>query len=228
MAFVADSMKRLFDVVLSLVGLLLVAPLLLLIAVLIKLASPGPILYRGVRVGQLGRPFRILKFRTMVVDAERRGGSATAEDDPRVTSIGKLLRRYKLDELPQLGNVLLGDMSFVGPRPEIQKYIDRYTQEEKGILKLRPGITDWASIWNSNEAAVLEGSNDPEGTYEELILPTKIALQLKYLQDHSFVTDLKILFHTFAKLLREDWVPQELQSYGKVQAYRVVASETSP
>jgi lipopolysaccharide/colanic/teichoic acid biosynthesis glycosyltransferase len=228
MPFVADSMKRLFDVVLSLVGLLLVAPLLLLIAVLIKLASPGPILYRGMRVGQFGRPFRILKFRTMVVDAERRGGSATAEDDPRVTSIGKLLRRYKLDELPQLGNVLMGDMSFVGPRPEIQKYIERYTQEEKGILKLRPGITDWASIWNSNEAAVLEGSSDPEGTYEELILPTKIALQLKYLQDHSFVTDLKILFHTFAKLLREDWAPQELQSYGKVRVYRVVASETSP
>jgi lipopolysaccharide/colanic/teichoic acid biosynthesis glycosyltransferase len=227
MPFVADSMKRLFDVVLSLVGLLLVAPLLLLIAVLIKLASPGPILYRGMRVGQFGRPFRILKFRTMVVDAERRGGSATAEDDPRVTSIGKLLRRYKLDELPQLGNVLMGDMSFVGPRPEIQKYIERYTQEEKGILKLRPGITDWASIWNSNEAAVLEGSSDPEGTYEELILPTKIALQLKYLQEHSFVTDLKILFHTFAKLLREDWTPEELQSYGKVRVYRVVASETS-
>jgi lipopolysaccharide/colanic/teichoic acid biosynthesis glycosyltransferase len=227
MALVADSMKRLFDVVLSLVGLLLVAPILLLIAVLIKLASPGSVLYRGMRVGRFGKPFRILKFRTMVVDAERRGGSATAEDDPRVTSIGRLLRRYKLDELPQLGNVLLGDMSFVGPRPEVQKYIDRYTQEEKDILKLRPGITDWASIWNSNEAAVLEGSSDPEKAYEELILPTKIALQLKYLQDHSFGTDLKILFHTFAKLLREDWVPQELQSYEKVRLYRITASETS-
>ena len=173
MPFVADSMKRLFDVVLSLVGLLLVAPLLLLIAVLIKLASPGPILYRGMRVGQFGRPFRILKFRTMVVDAERRGGSATAEDDPRVTSIGKLLRRYKLDELPQLGNVLMGDMSFVGPRPEIQKYIERYTQEEKGILKLRPGITDWASLRFHNEGEILRGQADPDRAYAELIRPSE-------------------------------------------------------
>jgi len=224
--FLADAAKRLFDVFFSLVGLLLLTPILLLIALLIKVASPGPVLYRGIRIGQFGRPFRMLKFRTMVVDAERRGGSATAEDDPRITSIGRLLRRYKLDELPQLGNVLLGDMSFVGPRPEVQKYVDQYSEKQKTVLKLRPGITDWASIWNSNEAAVLEGSSDPEKAYEELILPTKLALQLKYLQDHSFATDLKILFHTFAKLLREDWVPRELQSYEKVQRYTVVASET--
>jgi lipopolysaccharide/colanic/teichoic acid biosynthesis glycosyltransferase len=227
MAFISDGAKRLFDVVFSLLGLLLIAPVLLLIGVLVTLASPGPILYRGVRVGRNGKAFRILKFRTMVVDAELRGGSATAEDDPRLTSIGKFLRRYKLDELPQLVNVLKGDMSFVGPRPEVQKYVDRYSREEKAILKLRPGITDWASIWNSNEAAVLEGSSDPERTYEELILPTKVALQLKYLKNHSCFTDLKILFHTFAKLVHEDWVPKELESYGKVRRYRVVVSETS-
>lgn len=227
MAFISDGAKRVFDVVFSLLGLLLIAPVLLLIGVLVRLASPGPILYRGVRVGRNGKAFCILKFRTMIVDAELRGGSATAEDDPRLTSIGKFLRRYKLDELPQLVNVLKGDMSFVGPRPEVQKYVDRYSREEKAILKLRPGITDWASIWNSNEAAVLEGSSDPERTYEELILPTKVALQLKYLKNHSCFTDLKILFHTFAKLVHEDWVPKELESYGKVRRYRVVVSETS-
>jgi lipopolysaccharide/colanic/teichoic acid biosynthesis glycosyltransferase len=223
----SDATKRLFDVLLSFGGLLLVSPFLLLIAILIKLASPGPILYRGVRVGQYGKPFFILKFRSMIVDAERLGGSATAGDDPRLTSVGKFLRRYKLDELPQLFNVLKGEMSFVGPRPEVQKYVDRYSEADKTILQLRPGITDWASIWNSNEAAVLEGSSDPEKSYEELILPTKIALQRKYLQDHSWSTDVKILFHTFAKLLQEDWVPKELESYGKVRRYRTVVSETS-
>jgi lipopolysaccharide/colanic/teichoic acid biosynthesis glycosyltransferase len=226
-SMLADGAKRSFDVVLSFVGLCLVSPVLLLIAVLINLASPGPVLYRGVRVGRRGKTFRILKFRTMIVDAELLGGSATAGDDRRLTSLGKSLRRYKLDELPQLLNVLKGEMSFVGPRPEVQKYVDKYSETERAVLQLRPGITDWASIWNSNEAAVLEGSNDPEKSYEELILPTKLALQRKYLQHHSFTTDLKILFHTFAKLLHEHWVPKELESYGKVRPYRVVVSETS-
>jgi lipopolysaccharide/colanic/teichoic acid biosynthesis glycosyltransferase len=227
MTFMSDVAKRAFDVLLSFVGLLLISPFLVLTAILIKLASPGPVLYRGVRVGQHGKPFCILKFRSMIVDAEQHGGSATAGDDPRLTSIGKFLRRYKLDELPQLINVLKGEMSFVGPRPEVQKYVDRYSEDDKAILQLRPGITDWASIWNSNEAAVLEGSSDPEKSYEELILPTKIALQRKYLQDHACSTDLKILFHTFAKLVQEDWVPKELESYGKVRRYRVAVSETS-
>jgi lipopolysaccharide/colanic/teichoic acid biosynthesis glycosyltransferase len=227
MVSMSDAAKRWFDVFFSFVGLLLISPFLLLIAILIKLASPGPVLYRGVRVGQHGKPFCILKFRSMIVDAEQHGGSATAGDDPRLTSIGKFLRRYKLDELPQLFNVLQGEMSFVGPRPEVQKYVDRYSEDDKAILQLRPGITDWASIWNSNEAAVLEGSSDPEKSYEELILPTKIALQRKYLQDHSRSADLKILFHTFAKLVQEDWVPKELESYGKVRRYRVAVSETS-
>ncbi len=227
MIYMSDAAKRLFDVLLSFVGLLLISPFLVLIAILIKLASPGPVLYRGVRVGQYGKPFCILKFRSMIVDAEQQGGSATAGDDPRLTSIGKFLRRYKLDELPQLFNVLKGEMSFVGPRPEVQKYVDQYSEDDKAILQLRPGITDWASIWNSNEAAVLEGSSDPEKSYEELILPTKVALQRKYLQDHACITDVKILFHTFAKLVQEDWVPKELESYGKVRRYRAVVSETS-
>jgi lipopolysaccharide/colanic/teichoic acid biosynthesis glycosyltransferase len=123
--------------------------------------------------------------------------------------------------------VFVGDMSFVGPRPEVQKYVDRYSEKERSVLVLRPGITDWASIWNSNEAAVLEGSSDPEKAYEELILPTKLALQQKYLKDHPFFTDVRILFHTFAKLFDEKWVPSELEPYGKVRIYRVVASQSS-
>jgi lipopolysaccharide/colanic/teichoic acid biosynthesis glycosyltransferase len=216
-----DWTKRLFDLVVAAVGLTLVAPVLVSIAVMVKLCSRGPVLYRGVRVGLDGKLFAMLKFRTMVVNAESLGGSATAADDPRITTVGKFLRRYKLDELPQFLNVLLGDMSLVGPRPEVQKYVDLYSLEEKAILTVRPGITDWASIWNSNEAAVLEGSRDPEKAYEELIRPTKLALQLLYVQNHSLLVDLKILFHTTLKLIREDWVPKELKPYGRVRRYRM-------
>jgi lipopolysaccharide/colanic/teichoic acid biosynthesis glycosyltransferase len=226
MALHRDMAKRLFDVVVAATALAAVAPLVALIALLTKLGSPGPLIYRGSRVGLHGRLFAMLKFRTMVVNAESLGGSATAADDPRITPIGKFLRRYKLDELPQLVNVLAGDMSFVGPRPEVKKYVDMYTPEEKAILTVRPGITDWASIWNSNEAAVLEGSRDPEKTYEELIRPTKLALQLFYVRNHPLSVDLKILFHTAFKLICEDWVPRELKPYGRVRRYRM-ASETS-
>jgi lipopolysaccharide/colanic/teichoic acid biosynthesis glycosyltransferase len=222
-----NAVKRAFDVVLSLIGLILVSPVILVIAIFVKLTSPGPVMYKGVRVGRYGKPFRILKFRSMVVDAEKRGGSATAGDDPRLTSTGRFLRSYKLDELPQLWNVFVGDMSFVGPRPEVQKYVDRYSEKERAVLALRPGITDWASIWNSNEAAVLEGSSDPEKAYEELILPTKLALQQKYLHEHSCFTDVRILFHTFAKLLDEKHVPNDLKPFGQVQSYRAVVSQPS-
>ncbi len=205
------------------IALVIVAPLLALAAVMVKLSSRGPVYYRGTRVGLNGKLFPMLKFRTMVVDAESLGGSATAADDPRITRFGKFLRRYKLDELPQFFNVLLGDMSLVGPRPEVQKYVNLYSPEEKAILTVRPGITDWASIWNSNEAAVLEGSRDPERTYEELIRPTKLALQLLYVRDHSFFVDLKVLFHTAVKLIDEDWVPKELKPYGRVKRYRMTS-----
>jgi lipopolysaccharide/colanic/teichoic acid biosynthesis glycosyltransferase len=226
MTLYRDMTKRLFDVVVAAAALVVVAPLLALIALFTKLGSPGPVIYRGSRVGLHGKLFAMLKFRTMVVNAESLGGSATAADDPRITPIGKFLRRYKLDELPQLVNVLAGDMSFVGPRPEVKKYVDLYRPEEKAILAVRPGITDWASIWNSNEAAVLEGSRDPEKTYEELIRPTKLALQLFYVRNHSLTVDLKILFHTAFKLIYEDWVPRELKPYGRARRYRM-ASETS-
>jgi lipopolysaccharide/colanic/teichoic acid biosynthesis glycosyltransferase len=215
--------KRSFDVIVATIALVIVAPLLALAAVMVKLSSRAPVFYRGTRVGLDGKLFPMLKFRTMVVDAESLGGSATAADDPRITRFGKFLRRYKLDELPQFFNVLLGDMSLVGPRPEVQKYVNLYSPEEKAILTVRPGITDWASIWNSNEAAVLEGSRDPERTYEELIRPTKLALQLLYVRDHSFFVDLEIMFHTAVKLIDEDWVPKELKPYGRVKRYRMTS-----
>jgi len=223
MALRQDWAKRFLDVFVSVIGLVLLAPTLLLIALMVKLCSPGPALYRGIRVGLGGKPFAMLKFRTMVVNAESLGGSATAADDQRLTTIGKFLRRYKFDELPQLLNVLAGDMSLVGPRPEVQKYVNLYSPEEKAILTVRPGITDWASIWNSNEAAVLEGSHDPEQSYEELIRPIKLTLQLLYVRNHSVLVDLKIIFHTGLKLINEDWVPKELKPYGRVRRYRMTS-----
>jgi lipopolysaccharide/colanic/teichoic acid biosynthesis glycosyltransferase len=219
----SDFFKRAMDFVVSLAAVVLVSPVLIVMALLVKLTSPGPAFYRGVRVGRYGKTFCIFKFRTMVIDAEKRGGSATAEDDDRITPIGRFIRRHKLDEFPQFLNVLIGDMSLVGPRPEVQKYVDMYSLEERAILDLRPGITDWASIWNSNEAAVLEGSKDPEKTYEELIRPTKLQLQLFYARNHSVFGDLKILFHTACKLMFEDWTPRELQPYGKVRRYKMIS-----
>ncbi len=218
-----DKIKRCFDFVVSLIALIVLSPVLLTVALIIKISSPGPILYRGLRIGLRGHSFNICKFRTMVIDAEKLGGSATAEDDPRITPIGRFLRRHKLDELPQFINVFFGDMSLVGPRPEVQKYVEMYNDEERAILDLRPGITDWASIWNSNEAAVLEGSKDPEKAYEELIRPTKLALQLFYARNHSLGIDIKILLHTFCKLLFSDWTPRELLPYGKVRLYKMVS-----
>jgi lipopolysaccharide/colanic/teichoic acid biosynthesis glycosyltransferase len=170
-------------------------------AVLIKLEDGGLIFYRGLRIGRHGKPFRIFKFRTMVVNAEKIGGPSTADDDPRITSIGKILRKYKLDELPQLINVLIGDMSLVGPRPEVQQYVDMFTEQEKAILSVRPGITDWASISNPDEGAVLAGSLDPEKTYLEKIRPEKVRLQLEYVRRHSFWVDITIIGQTLATIL---------------------------
>jgi lipopolysaccharide/colanic/teichoic acid biosynthesis glycosyltransferase len=145
--------KRLFDFLCSLLGLVFLSPVLFWVSWKIKREDGGPVFYRGVRVGLKGRLFRIYKFRTMVVYAEKLGPSSTSAEDPRITRIGQTLRKYKLDELPQLINVLAGDMSFVGPRPEVQRFTDMYMDEEKTILTVRPGITDWASLWNSDEAA---------------------------------------------------------------------------
>jgi lipopolysaccharide/colanic/teichoic acid biosynthesis glycosyltransferase len=151
-----------FDLVVSLVALLLLSPFLIYVAWKIKQGDGGPIFYRGERTGLHGKPFQIFKFRTMVVDAEKKGGASTADDDARITPVGQFLRKYKLDELPQFINVFKGDMSIVGPRPEVKRYTDLFTEEEKKILSVRPGITDWASIWNADEGAVLAGAVDPK------------------------------------------------------------------
>jgi lipopolysaccharide/colanic/teichoic acid biosynthesis glycosyltransferase len=174
----------------------------MVISLLIKGEDGGPVFYRGGRVGLNGKDFCIFKFRTMVVNADRMGGASTADDDPRITRIGKKLRKHKLDELPQLINVFMGDMSLVGPRPEVPHYVNMYTEEEKAILAVRPGITDWASLWNPDEGAILAGSPDPEKTYMEKIRPEKIRLQLKYVRERSFWKDLIILFQTLRIILK--------------------------
>jgi lipopolysaccharide/colanic/teichoic acid biosynthesis glycosyltransferase len=212
--------KRLLDVVIAAFGLLVTSPFFVLIALVIKTTSSGPVFYRGARTGRRNTTFDMLKFRSMIVGAERMGGSATANDDARITPIGKFLRRSKLDELPQLINVLTGEMSLVGPRPEVRKYTDLLVGEQRVVLTLRPGITDWASIWNSNEGEVLEGSSDPEAAYEELIRPTKLSLQVKYYREQSFWGDLKILFETARKLFQPQHVPNELRGTAKVLRYK--------
>jgi len=195
-------LKRLFDIVLSLFGLILISPVLVTLAIMIKKEDRGPVFYRGLRVGRFGKLFRIFKFRTMVVNAEKLGGPSTADDDPRITKVGNFIRKFKLDELPQLINVLKGEMSIVGPRPEVQMYVDMFTEEEKAILTVRPGITDWASIWNPDEGAILAGSSDPEKTYMEKIRPEKIRLQLKYVRERSFWNDLKIITQTIITIVK--------------------------
>jgi lipopolysaccharide/colanic/teichoic acid biosynthesis glycosyltransferase len=193
--------KRLFDIVFSLFGLIILSWLLLIVAMFIKKEDGGPVFYRGLRVGRFGRTFRMLKFRTMVINADQIGGPSTADDDPRITRIGRFMRKHKLDEMPQLINVLIGEMSFVGPRPEVPFYVNMFTEKEKNILNVKPGITDWASLWDSDEGAILSGSSDPEKTYMEKIRPEKIRLQLKYVKEHSFWIDIKIFFQTILKII---------------------------
>jgi len=196
--------KRFFDIAAASSGLLLFSPLLLWIAWRIRQEGDDNVFYRGVRVGLHGRPFQIFKFRTMVINADKIGGPSTSDDDPRITRIGRWLRKYKLDELPQLINVMKGDMSIVGPRPEVKRYTDLFTEEEKIILSIRPGITDWASIWNADEGAILAGAEDSEQAYMELIRPTKLKLQMKYVRERSFLVDIKIIFLTIMVIIQPE------------------------
>ena len=188
--------KRLFDIVASLLGLAVMTPLLLLAAVAVKVSSRGPVLFRQVRVGRDGREFRLLKFRTMVADAPRLGGQLTVEGDPRITPVGRVLRASKFDEFPQLWNVVTGDMSLVGPRPEVPKYVALYDDEQRQVLSVRPGITDYASITYFDENVLLARSADPEGTYIREIMPHKLRLNHLYLQRRSFIEDIRILLAT--------------------------------
>lgn len=194
-------LKRLFDLIVSCIALVLLSPILLIFAWRIKSFDKGPVFYRGERVGLHGHIFRIYKFRSMIVDAEKTGVSSTSKGDSRITPVGHLLRKTKLDELPQLINVFMGDMSIVGPRPEVKKFTDMYEGEEKRLLDIRPGITDYASIWNSDEGEILKDSKDPDGDYARLIRPEKLRLQLKYYHEMSLWVDIKIMFLTARKIL---------------------------
>jgi lipopolysaccharide/colanic/teichoic acid biosynthesis glycosyltransferase len=191
-----DTLKRLFDIVFSLVSLVLLSPLFLVVAVLIRLDTKGPVFYRGERVTRGGKLFRMLKFRTMVANADQIGGDATPDDDPRITPVGRVLRRYKLDELPQLIDVLRGKMSIVGPRPQVKWVTDLYTQQEREILTLRPGLTDYASLYFVDHGEILRGSADPEKDYLERIHPKKMRLALAYVRNRSLWVDCKIIVRT--------------------------------
>jgi len=193
-------MKRCLDFLFALAGLAVLSPLLLAVAALVKLTSPGPAFYMGVRAGKGGAPFRMFKFRTMVENADVIGGPSTGKDDPRVTRLGVWLRKHKVDELPQLINVLKGDMSLVGPRPEVLQYTREYAGEELLILTVRPGITDLASVAFSRLDEAL-GREDPDRVYEQQVKPRKNALRIQYVKEHSFLMDLRIIFRTLGRVL---------------------------
>ncbi len=206
-------MKRLFDIFFSSIGLLLLQPLFVCIVIMIKVDSRGPVLFRQRRVGKNFRRFVIYKFRTMVVDAERKGLRITSGGDHRVTRSGRILRKLKFDELPQLINVLRGDMSFVGPRPEVEEYVKLYEEDYREILKRRPGITDVASILFREEEAVLRNQVDPEGFYKRVLLPEKIRLAKEYLEHASFAYDLKLILNTLYRIVFPSPVAHE--SFGQ-------------
>lgn len=191
-------MKRLFDIIFSFLGLTVLSPLFLLLAVWIKLDSRGPVFYRQVRVGRHNRDFRIFKFRSMRVGSDKGSLVTIGGRDPRVTRSGYYIRKFKLDELPQLINVLIGDMSFVGPRPEVRKYVDMYTTEQLHVLDVRPGITDEASIAYRNENELLATAADPERFYIETVMPDKLRINLQYVQNHSLWGDIKLVFKTLS------------------------------
>lgn len=191
---------RASDILLSLVGLILLAPFMLLISVWITLDSTGPVIFRQNRVGKNNRDFILYKFRTMVVNAEKQGLITVGTRDSRITRSGAFLRKFKLDELPQLWNVLIGDMSLVGPRPEVRKYVDLYTPEQRIVLSVRPGITDLASIVFSNENEVLSRQKDPDTYYIQVIMPEKIRLNLVFIEHPSWIKYLSIIFKTIRKI----------------------------
>jgi lipopolysaccharide/colanic/teichoic acid biosynthesis glycosyltransferase len=195
-------MTRFLDILIAGIGLLVLSPVLLIVALAIVIDNPGPVFYRQVRVGRYGRDFRILKFRSMRIGADKMSLITVGDRDPRVTRVGYYIRRYKLDELPQLWNVLTGDMSLVGPRPEVRKYVDLYTEEQKRVLSVRPGITDYASIEYVDENRLLAESKDPDKTYIEEIMPQKIALNMRYINHPTVGEYLRILFLTAKAILR--------------------------
>ncbi|MEX1000594.1 MAG: sugar transferase [Crocinitomicaceae bacterium] len=191
--------KRLFDIVSSLIVLIILFPFLLIIGIWISMDSKGGPFYRQVRVGKNGRHFKLLKFRSMRVGADKKG-QLTVGDDFRVTKIGRFIRRYKIDEFPQLINVIKGDMSIVGPRPEVPEYVELYNAEQRKVLKVLPGLTDYATIAFIDEQKVLGKATDPEDAYIHEVMPAKLNLNLKYINERSFFVDIRIVFKTFTKI----------------------------
>lgn len=196
-------MKRIFDIVMSGLGLICLSPLFLVLAVWIKSDSAGPVFYRQIRVGRGNKDFRLFKFRSMRPDSDKLGLITVGGHDPRVTRSGYYIRKYKLDEFPQLINVFVGDMSLVGPRPEVRKYVDLYTPEQLRVLNVRPGITSLASIRYRNENEILAKAEDPDKAYVEQIMPDKIAIDLEYVENASLTNDIKLIFKTFGEIIRK-------------------------
>lgn len=194
-------MKRLFDIISSGIGLLILSPLFLIVAIWVKLDSPGPVFYKQVRVGRNNKDFYLYKFRSMRVGSDKKGLITVGGRDPRVTRSGYYIRKYKLDEFPQLINVFKGDMSLVGPRPEVRKYVDLYTPEQMHVLDVRPGITDLASIRYRNENELLAKASDPEQYYRDVIMQDKLNINLEYVHNHSFGGDIKLIFKTFSAIV---------------------------
>jgi lipopolysaccharide/colanic/teichoic acid biosynthesis glycosyltransferase len=194
-------MKRLFDIISSWIVLILASPLIIFIAIMIKITSRGGVFYYQTRIGKNGKEFSLIKFRTMHIGADKKGLLTVGMRDNRITPVGYYLRKYKLDELPQLINIIKGDMSVVGPRPEVKKYVDLYNEEQRQVLQVRPGLTDLASLQYIDENKVLAQYDDAEKAYVEIVMPHKLALNLEYIRKQSFLYDLKIILHTILKLV---------------------------
>lgn len=195
-------MIRFFDILFSIIGLVLLSPLFTVLYLLIWIESQGGGFYSQERIGKNGKPFKLFKFRSMRIGSDKKGLITIGEKDNRITKTGFILRKYKLDELPQLWNVFIGDMSLVGPRPEVKKYTDLYTEEQKQVLQVRPGITDWASIKYVDENKILGESKDPDEAYVNLIMPNKIKLNMVYIQHQTLGEYFKIIFTTFKEIVR--------------------------
>ena len=189
-------LKRIFDILVSFVGLVILSPLFIVLAIVIVSDSKGPVFFKQTRVGRNGVPFKIYKFRTMIEDAEAKGMQLTVGDDSRITNVGTFLRKTKIDELPQLINVFKGEMSFVGPRPEVPKYVELYTEDQRQVLMVRPGITDLASIEYRNESELLATADNPEKVYIEEVMPRKIELNKEYIRTISLAFDIRIIIRT--------------------------------
>jgi len=196
--------KRVFDLIVAAVSLIVLSPAFLIVGLLVKTGSPGPIFYKGDRIGKDGVPFKIYKFRTMVVNADRMGPALTQGGDARITRVGRVLRQWKIDEIPQLLNVLRGEMSVVGPRPESPGYVQHYTPEQRQVLQAKPGVTGLTQVRFRHEEALLSRCKHPEAEYIERIMPQKLALDLEYLNNQSLISDLKLIIQTFLCLFQAD------------------------